>query len=470
MSAQSYPKIRLGEAVERVTKGTTPTTHGYPYTDGGVCFLRVENLQNGVVDTSKVKTFISPEADRFLKRSSLEVGDVLISIAGTIGRTAIVREHDVPANTNQAVAIIRGAAKRFEPVFLRLVLESPLLHRHITGEARGGAMQNISLENVRNVIVPVPPLPEQRRIVAEIEKQFTRMEAGVAALRRVQANLKRYRAAVLKAACEGRLVPTEAELQRNRLTTEGTEKHRGKKAKPLCSSVSSVVEDSGFESGQQLLARILTERRQNWQGRGKYKEPDSADAEGLSILPEGWAWANGEQMFSWSSGEGLTQKDIQAGNYPVYGGNGVNGYHNAFVSEIPTLVIGRVGALCGNVYLTDGPAWITDNAIYAIQTPSCVAMRFIRLAFTRAQLNKRAAGSGQPFVNQRMLNETIIPLPPLAEQTRIVAEVERRLSVVEELEAVVTTNLQRATRLRQSILQKAFTGELFEAGEIPFKT
>jgi type I restriction enzyme S subunit len=223
MSAQSYPTIRLGEAVDRVTKGTTPTTHGYAYTDEGVSFLRVENLQNGVVDTSKVKTFISSDADRFLKRSSLESGDVLISIAGTIGRVAIVRDHDIPANTNQAVAIIRGAAKRFEPVFLRYALESPLLHRHITGEARGGAMQNISLENVRNVIVPIPPLPEQRWIVAEIEKQFTRLEAGVAALRRVQANLKRYRAAVLKAACEGKLVPTETELRRGKSAGKGFE-------------------------------------------------------------------------------------------------------------------------------------------------------------------------------------------------------------------------------------------------------
>ena len=212
MNAQSYPIIRLGEAVDRVTKGTTPTTHGHSYTDESVSFLRVENLQNGVVDTSKVRTFISQEADRFLKRSSLEAGDILISIAGTIGRVAIVREHDVPANTNQAVAIIRGAAKRFEPAFLRFALESPLLHQHITEGARGGAMQNISLEDVRNVVVPIPPLPEQRRIVAEIEKQFTRLDAGVAALKRVRAGLKRYRAAVLKAACEGKLVPTEAEL------------------------------------------------------------------------------------------------------------------------------------------------------------------------------------------------------------------------------------------------------------------
>lgn len=69
-------------------------------------------------------------------------------------------------------------------------------------------------------------------------------------------------------------------------------------------------------------------------------------------------------------------------------------------------------------------------------------------------------GAAQPNLNTTIIKDINVPLPPLAEQTRIVAEVERRLSVVEELEAVVTTNLQRATRLRQSILQKAFTGEL----------
>ena len=94
--------------------------------------------------------------------------------------------------------------------------------------------------------------------MAEIEKEFTRLEAGVTALRRVQANLKRYRAAVLKAACEGRLVPTEAELA----------KSGSRKAK--------------FETGEALLARILTERRQNWQGRGQYKEPAAPDTEALA--------------------------------------------------------------------------------------------------------------------------------------------------------------------------------------------
>jgi len=312
--------------------------------------------------------------------------------------------------------------------------------------------------------IPLPPLPEQRRIVAEIEKQFTRLEAGVAALRRVQANLKRYRAAVLKAACAGQLVPTEAELV-GRVPSRGVGRT---KTKGNAAWGHAAYNDAPFETGEQLLKRILAERRQHWEesyrkskiGNRKYVEPAAPDTANLPPLPAGWTWASGAQLFAWSSGEGLTQKDIQPGDYPVYGGNGVTGHHNAFVAENPTIVIGRVGALCGNVCLTKGRAWITDNAIYATQTPSAVSMKFVEIVFSQAGLNKRAAGSGQPFVNQRMLNETIVPLPPFAEQTRIVAEVERRLSVVEELESVVSANLQRATRLRQSILQNAFTGKL----------
>jgi len=125
---------------------------------------------------------------------------------------------------------------------------------------------------MKSIPLLVPLESEQRRIVAEIEKQFTRLEAGVAALRRVQASLKRYRAAVLKAACEGRLVPTEAELAK-------TGKRKAK-----------------FETGEELLARILAERRKNWQGRGQYREPTAPDTDGLSPLPPGWTHVSVEAV------------------------------------------------------------------------------------------------------------------------------------------------------------------------------
>ena len=419
---------RMGD-VATIVGGGTPRTDREEYFGGDVPWITPADL-SGYKEKmiSRGARNISQEGLANSGARLLPAKTILFSSRAPIGYVAIAEN---PVATNQGFkSFILGNELLPEYVYYYLQRAKELA----VALASGTTFLEISGKNAARLPIPIPPLPEQRRIVGEIEKQFSRLEEGVGALRRVQANLKRYRAAVLKAACEGQLVPTEAELA------------KAKKRK--------------FETGEELLARILAERRKNGHGRGKYKEPAAPDTSMLGKLPEGWAWANGGQLFSWSSGEGLTQKGINKGEYPVYGGNGVTGYHNAYVFEKPTIVIGRVGALCGNVYLTNGPAWITDNAIYANQVPSGVVMTFIRLAFTRAELNKRAAGSGQPFVNQRMLNETLIGLPPLAEQSRIVAEVERRLSVVEEMEATVEANLQRATRLRQSILQKAFTGAL----------
>jgi type I restriction enzyme S subunit len=148
---------------------------------------------------------------------------------------------------------------------------------------------------VRRAPVPIAPLPEQRRIVAEIDRHFTRLDAAVASLKRAQANLKRYRATVLQAACEGRLVPTESELAR----AEGRE----------------------YEPAERLLGRILDERRAAWevdqlcklQASGKfthktdwttrYVEPVSPATGDLPMLPDGWMWVSVDLVIS----------DIQAG-------------------------------------------------------------------------------------------------------------------------------------------------------------
>jgi Type I restriction modification DNA specificity domain len=162
------------------------------------------------------------------------------------------------------------------PKFLNYALNWESTQKRTASIVHGVGRPRLNLSEIKSILLPIAPLDEQRRIVAEIEKQFTRLEAGVAALRRVQANLKRYRAAVLKAACEGRLVPTEAELQKSEV--------KGQKTK------------ASFETGEALLARILTERRENWQGRGQYKEPAVPDTANLPPIPEGWTWTSLDQL------------------------------------------------------------------------------------------------------------------------------------------------------------------------------
>ena len=136
--------------------------------------------------------------------------------------------------------------------------------------------------------IPLPPLAEQRRIVAGIETQFTRLDASVSALRRAQAHLKRYRASVLKAACEGRLVPTEAELARS--------------------------EGRDYEPAAVLLERILAERRARWESQehrqGKYKEPAPPNTFGLPELPEGWVCATVEHVILGTPQNGLYKTKV----------------------------------------------------------------------------------------------------------------------------------------------------------------
>lgn len=173
-----------------------------------------------------------------------------------------------------------------------------------------------------------------------------------------------------------------------------------------------------------------------------------------------WKQGNAGMYFKWASGKFLPKSKQSLGQIPVYGGNGPNGLHDTALIADPTLVIGRVGAHCGNVHLTSGPAWVTDNAIYASEIAATVDAKFALLLFRNANLNADAGGSGQPFVNQTILNETDFPVPDLAEQQEIVRLVHTALTWLDK----IATDHARANhllpKLDQAILAKAFRGEL----------
>jgi type I restriction enzyme S subunit len=429
--------------------------------NGNVRLIQLADVGDGVYRDKSDRFMTKAKADA-LRCTFLKDGDVLIArMPDPLGRACIFPGDPKPSVTVVDVAIVRSAKGEFDHRWLANFVNAYDFRSAISGLQAGSTRKRISRGNLATIPLPVPPLPEQRRIVAEIEKQFTRLEAGVAALRRVQANLKRYRAAVLKAACEGRLVPTEAELHR-KLNTK----------------------NSKLETGAQLLARILTERRQNWQGRGQYKEPAALDKAGLPPLPEGWTWSDLEQLFGLLR-NGISAKPDAESGLPILRISAVRAlsvnfaearYLNAKAADYPEYILTEGDLLftryngnpdlvgvCAVVPPLTSPFVHPDKLIRCklvskTALPAFVAM-MANVGESRNYLAKRVrTTAGQAGISGGDLKGLPIPLPPLAEQTRIVAEVERRLSVVEELESVVTANLQRATRLRQSILQKAFTG------------
>lgn len=447
--------MALSDVCTKISDGThhSPTVQHSEAAPGRFKYVTSKNIRPWGLDLGDI-AYLDEEVHREIySRCNPELGDVLLTKDGANTGNVAINTLEEEFSLLSSVALLKLKRDTVDSRFVRYYLESPVGSKRLLGDMTGTAIRRIILRKIKETEIPVAPLDDQRRIVAEIEKQFTRLEAGLAALRRVQANLKRYRAAVLKAACEGRLVPTEAELAR--------------------------AEGRPFESGQQLLARILTERRQNLQGRGSFVEPRAADASSLPELPIGWCWARVEQLSNVVRGA----SPRPAGDPRYFGGNvpwitvgpltadsspylkevsaslnELGREHSRYI-EAHTLLLTNSGATLGVPKITLIGGCINDGvaALLDVSYP----LKLYLLYFLRTQtegLRGVNQGAAQPNLNTTIIKDINVPLPPLAEQTRIVAEVERRLSVVEELEAVVTTNLQRATRLRQAVLQSAFSG------------
>lgn len=153
--------VQLSEIAELVTKGTTPTTFGYEFQDSGVNFLKIECFdENGAFINSKV-AYISEECHEKLKRSQLKDGDILFSIAGAIGRVAIVTEEMLPANTNQALAIIRIADEKVYLPYIKLILTSPIVKEQFEKKKQGVAQLNLSLKDINEISIPLPSKEKQ---------------------------------------------------------------------------------------------------------------------------------------------------------------------------------------------------------------------------------------------------------------------------------------------------------------------
>ena len=154
-------RVQLSEIAELITKGTTPTTLGYEFQDEGVNFLKIECFtENGNYLPEKA-AHISEECNEKLKRSQLKAGDVLFSIAGAIGRVGIVTEEMLPANTNQALAIIRIDSDEVYLPYIKHILTSPIVKKQFEKKKQGVAQLNLSLKDINEITILLPAKDKQ---------------------------------------------------------------------------------------------------------------------------------------------------------------------------------------------------------------------------------------------------------------------------------------------------------------------
>ena len=169
-----------------------------------------------------------------------------------------------------------------------------------------------------------------------------------------------------------------------------------------------------------------------------------------------WETTKFENIIALKSGTQLSAKNMSKGIYPVFGGNGINGYHNEYIFEEPMIVIGRVGAYCGNIHKTKPKSWITDNALYISKQFIDYNEDYLIYLLKNLKLNQYASQSGQPLISFGRIKSVEIIVPPIELQNQFA----ERIAAIEAQKAQVQTTLANSNNLFDSLLQKAFKGEL----------
>lgn len=213
------------------------------------------------------------------------------------------------------------------------------------------------------------------------------------------------------------------------------------------------------EPASQLLNRIQAERARLIAAKKLRPEkplPKITPAEIPFEIPKGWEWCRLGNILSFSSGEGLIAAQMAGGEVPVFGGNGINGYHDKPNIKTETIVVGRVGANCGAVHKTPARAWVTDNAFITTFSESCLTMDFLVLLLRFLDLNHLSYDGSQPVISGKRVYPLPTPLPPLAEQAAIVERVEALMTTCRALEAEIEHARTHAAHLLQAVLKEAF--------------
>jgi type I restriction enzyme S subunit len=322
------------------------------------------------------------------------------------------------------------------------------MYESINKRPRGVGIPHVEQNVFWNISIPLPPFPEQQHIVAKIEELFTRLDAGVEALRKIKAQLKRYRQAVLKHAFEGKL------------TEDWRQAHKHE-----------------IEPASVLLDCIKRERHKT--AKGKYKELPPLDTSTLPQLPQGWVWAGVGEIYDIVGGgtPSTAIAEYWEGDIPwitsadIFGLRDIRprrqitrqAIENSATNLVPAgslIVVTRVGL--GKIALTKTPICFSQDSQALVAGNTSLFSEYSLYCLSEAvQVFKyKHRGTTINGVAKKQLAELPFAVAPLAEQHRIVEEIDNRFSVADEIEKTVDHSLKQAERLRQSILKRAFEGKL----------
>ncbi len=381
---------------------------------GIIKMVRISDIQNNKVLWEKVPYCIIEEKD--IETYLLEVNDILFArTGGTVGKSFLVEEVSEPAI--YAGYLIRTRySQELCPQYLKSFMESQLYWEQLKSGTIATAQPNCNGKTLGRMLLPIPPKAEQIRLVqklANLIPVFHRYAKAQQNLDNLNESINdKLRKSILQEAIQGKLVPQIAE--------EGTaqdllEQIRQEKLK--------LVKEGKLKKSA-LTDSVIYKGDDNKYYEQVGNEKIDITEEIPFDLPDNWTWCRLGNLISITSGENLTSKQMGNGKIPVYGGNGITGYHSKANVFEETIVIGRVGYYCGSIHLTPCQAWVTDNA-FITQYSKLLNRDFLIILLTALNLGKCYNATAQPVVSGKKIYPLLIALPPIKEQQRIVAQIEK---------------------------------------------
>lgn len=365
------------EEITDVIRGASPRPKGDPrYFGGNIPWIMISDIsrEKGKFLT-QTKDHVTETGAK--KSRLLEKGSLILSNSGTVCVPKIL---GVDGCIHDGFVTFPTLAKNIELLYVYYWFE--YIRPKIIRENKQGVTQvNLNTTIVKNIEIPIPPLNEQKRIVAKIEELFSLLDSPKQILEKTKILLKQYRQSILKQVFNGKT--SESNLKRTSL----------------------------------------------------------------------------KELFTNRHGDFLPKNKLKTGSIPVFGGNGITGYHNESNVNGNMLIVGRVGAHCGNVHFFSGKSWITDNAIGLISKTK-INPKFFLFQLENLKLNNLRGGTGQPYVTGKMLSELDIFTTDIDEQTKIVTRIEEHFSTIQNIGKLIDSLLLQNRSMKNSILKQAFEGKL----------
>lgn len=380
----------------------------------GTIVLRSSNIQNGKMD---YKDIVKVEMD-IPENKMCKKGDILVCARNgsksLVGKSAIIDADGM--SFGAFMAIIKSPCNEF----LYHYLSSPYFKKQMALDSSTVTVNQITQDMLFNACVPLPPIEEQQRIVKKLNQilplidEYGKEEDELIAL--CQKFPEEMKKSVLQAAMQGKLT--------KQLESD--------------SSVDELLKKIADEKAKLIAEKIIPKTK---------VLPEIQEEEITDEIPDNWRWIRLGNLISISSGINLTSAQMKNGQIPVFGGNGITGYHNEGNINKETVVIGRVGYYCGSIHVTPQVAWVTDNAFITTYPEKLINREYLVYALKYLNLGHDSNATAQPVVSGKKIYPMPFPLPPIEEQQRIVEKLNTILPIIDSI-AVYGTK-KKAGRQKQ---------------------